>query len=430
MNFEEGPNDGEEPNDGNVFYYNGIEGEITRNVTVVRVESRVRVIRDGAFDNCRALMTIFFNERLDLIGVKAFRSCHLLQSINIPRYVRVIEKRAFSCCHGLMTADLGEGIEIIGAGAFEHCYSLQYINIPGGVTSIQRLAFAYCRGLTTLVLNNGLRVIEYDAFTNCISLECIVVPPTVREIHEDAFSSCEKLSHVILQNGLETIGSCAFFGTSIESIKIPPSVEEISDDAFANCSNLTQVVFCDMIENFVSKTRMKYWWNHGVHEKCLSTYCFLVRDTIPMKVRNLTQSRWHINIHNMLQRIPSIAEDNLHLYFDSINEKLQLYSKLKDVPALLELVMWKFTIVTNLDENEDMLSADEKTKCREKSMLMVRKIVPPILSFLTGDDYTDLWDPIWSCRNCRFMNDEFISKGVFGDINEGSRVCVMCYAYR
>ena len=49
---------------------------------------------------------------------------------------------------------------------------------------------------------------------------------------------------------------------------------------------------------------MKYWWNQGVHEKCLSTYCFLVRDTIPMKVRNLTQSRWHINIHNMLQRIP------------------------------------------------------------------------------------------------------------------------------
>ena len=156
-----------------------------------------------------------------------------------------------------------------------------------------------------------------------------------------------------------------------------------------------------------------------------------------MRVRNLTQSRWHINIHNMLQRIPSIADDNLHLYFDSINKKLQLYSTLKDVPALLELVMWKLTIVTNFDENDmkmifldDILSADEKTKCREKSMLMVRKIVPPILSFLTGDEYTNLWDPIWRCRNCRFMNDEFISKAVFGDTNEGSRVCVMCYAFR
>ncbi len=95
MNFEEEPNNGEEPNDGNVFYYNGRVGDITRNVTVVRVESRVRVIRDGAFNNCRALRTIFFNKRLDSIGVKVFRSCHLLQSNLIPRYVRVLEKGAF-----------------------------------------------------------------------------------------------------------------------------------------------------------------------------------------------------------------------------------------------------------------------------------------------------------------------------------------------
>ncbi len=79
-----------------------------------------------------------FNERLDLIGVKAFCRCDLLQSINIPRYVRVIEKGKFESCHGLMMADLGEGLEIIGAGAFQHCYSLHHINIPGGVTSIQK----------------------------------------------------------------------------------------------------------------------------------------------------------------------------------------------------------------------------------------------------------------------------------------------------
>ena len=127
MNFDE------EPNDGNVFYYTGIEGEITRNVTVVRVESRVRVIRDGAFDNCTGLRTIFFNERLDSIGVSAFCRCSLLRSINIPRYVRVIEKGAFQGCHGVMTADLGKGLEIIGAGAFHACISLHHIDIPRGV---------------------------------------------------------------------------------------------------------------------------------------------------------------------------------------------------------------------------------------------------------------------------------------------------------
>ncbi len=150
-----------------------------------------------------------------------------------------------------------------------------------------------------------------------------------------------------------------------KSIEIPPSVTEILDDAFEHCSNLTRVVFCDMIKEFVSRTLMKYWWNQGVHEKCLSTYCFLIQDNIPMSVRNLTQNRWHINIHNMLQRIPSIAEDVLHLYFDSISKKRQLYNTVKGVPALLELVMWKLTIVLSFDENDifDILSADEKTKC-------------------------------------------------------------------
>jgi hypothetical protein len=99
-----------------------------------------------------------------------------------------------------------------------------------------------------------------------------------------------------------------------------------------------------------------------------------------MRVRKLTQNRWHINIHHMLQRIPSIAEDDLQLYFDSISKNLQLYNTLKDVPALLELVMWKLTIVTNFDENDifDILSADEETHCQEKLILMVRKIVPQV----------------------------------------------------
>ena len=63
-------------------------------------------------------------------------------------------------------------------------------------------------------------------------------------------------------------------------------------------------------------------------------------------------------------------------------------------------------------------------------MLMVRKIVPPVLSFLTGDDYTNLWESSWMLTHCIYMNDEDISKAVFGDTNEGSRVCVMCGAYR
>ncbi len=68
---------------------------------------------------------------------------------------------------------------------------------------------------------------------------------------------------------------------------------------------------------------------------------------------DLAQTMWRFNIYGMLQHIPSIADGNLHSNFDSINKKLHLYNTLKDVPALLELVLWKLTIITRTDEYEN-----------------------------------------------------------------------------
>ncbi len=175
---------------------------------------------------------------------------------------------------------------------------------------------------------------------------------------------------------------------------------------------------------------MKYWWNHGVNQKCLSTYCYLVQDIIPMSGKSNTKHVTYQYIHNMLQCIPSIAEDNLHSYFDSISNKLQLYNTLKDIPALLELVMWKLMIISNFENDiSDILSADKK-QCPDKLLLTVRKIVPLVLTFLTADDYTYLWETSWKCYQCIYMNDEDISNAVFGDTNEGSKICVMCSAER
>jgi hypothetical protein len=61
---------------------------------------------------------------------------------------------------------------------------------------------------------------------------------------------------------------------------------------------------------------------------------------------------------------------------------------------------------------------------------MVRKNVPPGLSFLTANDYTGLWESSWKCSECNYMNDADISKAVFGYTNEGSKICVMCGAER
>ncbi len=172
-----------------------------------------------------------------------------------------------------------------------------------------------------MILNDGLMLIEERAFARCTSLVSIKVPPTVIAINFQAFWGCMHLRTVTLKNGLKKIGRCAFSNCrSIKSIEIPPSVTDIADDAFKECS-LTTVVFCNMIEEFVSETLMRDWWNQGVHKKCLSTYCFLVQCNIPMSVDNLTQRMWLSNIYCMLRRIPSVSDEKLQ-YFDSIIKKL------------------------------------------------------------------------------------------------------------
>jgi hypothetical protein len=111
----------------------------------------------------------------------------------------------------------------------------------------------------------------------------------LEEIGVGAFDECLsvrlRMGHVNLGEGLEKIGKKAFGEcTSLQRLVIPPAVTKIHKKSFFNCSNLTNVIFCDEIEEFLTAESMREWWNHGVHEKSLCTYCFLVRCSIPKRV--------------------------------------------------------------------------------------------------------------------------------------------------
>jgi hypothetical protein len=122
-----------------------------------------------------------------------------------------------------------------------------------------------------VILNDGLEVIGDQAFQGCVFVR-IGIPPSVRAIRGGAFAGCSGLTTAILNDGLEEIGGRVFEGCALVQIVILPAVREIDETAFEDCSNLTTVRFSDKIEEFVSSGLMRDWWNHGVHEKCLSTY--------------------------------------------------------------------------------------------------------------------------------------------------------------
>jgi hypothetical protein len=229
----------------------------------------------------------------------------------------------------------GEGLEEIGACAFASCTLLQEITIHPGVKAIEFQTFHGCIQLTIVNLSDGLEEIRKEAFFECTSLQSIIIPHTVRAIHKEAFS---------------------------------------------RCTSLTSVMFCDEIQEFVTtKESMRDWWNHGVHEKSLSTYCFLLNCNIPQRLDLLRLSEWQINIHEMLRRIPLISAEDMDAYFDTINSRLSNYEHyLKDAPILLELAIWKLKMPNELSHS----TIDMKMQCRTDSLSMVTIIVRNVLTFL------------------------------------------------
>ena len=373
------------------FIYYGRWGEIIPwDVTHVKIHSSVRAIKDRAFRGRGQVVTVFLNDGLEEIGEWAFERCTSLERIVIPNSVKTIKNCAFFNCSRLTTADLGGGLEEIGVQAFYTCTSLEQIVIPNAVKMIKNGAFRGCSRLTTADLGEGLDEIGVYAFNRCTSLQRIVIPPTVKTIGARAFGNCSGLTTVQLGNGLEEIEEAAFERcTALQRIFIPPAVRVIDDRAFYGCSQMTNVACCAEIEEFVSCEAMRHWWTQGVHGRSLSTYCFLVKFTIPERLGLVQVPRWRANVYDMLRRIPSIRPKGMNSFFVSIDSRLSFYEILKESPALLELAIWKSKITERTGHNI-LLTTETKMRCRTDSVTMVNIIVPNVMSFLTdGDDWSD-----------------------------------------
>jgi hypothetical protein len=240
-----------------------------------------------------------------------------------------------------------------------------------------------CSGLTIADLGEGLGEIGEEEFYQCTSLCEIVIPPAVRVIHEEAFNNCLGLTIVVLGKGLEEIWKWEFCQcTLLHEIVIPPAIRVIHKEAFNECLQLTNVRFCNEIEEFVSGELMRDWWNHGVHEWSLSTYCFLVRCNIPECLDLIRPMKWQATIHKMLRHIPSISTKGLDFYFDSIDSKVFEYRNLVDTPTMLVLAIWKSKIAKQCGPNNDLLTSEVKVQCRSDSVTMVIIIVQNVLAFL------------------------------------------------
>ena len=99
----------------------------------------------------RTLAGTYENDRIEIVGLYAFYSCDLLETVSLPA-VSNVGRSSFRYCYGLTSINL-PAATMIDSNAFGYCTALTYLDLPL-VTTINSQAFYKCSALETLILRS------------------------------------------------------------------------------------------------------------------------------------------------------------------------------------------------------------------------------------------------------------------------------------
>ena len=190
----------------------------------IDIPPSLRVIGDEAFAEGKNLRHVNIEEGLESIGEAAFYDCAKLQEIHIPRTVLSIGRRAFDQCrikaHG---ADAGLTVSPENRRYFIDNRGVLYQRDDYGlalVCALDDVEGAYC-------VHDGTKRILGRAFAFNRKLEQVQFPLGLESIGRRAFLECERLTLADLPPSVKTIGSEAFYHSSLTHLTIPASLEEL-----------------------------------------------------------------------------------------------------------------------------------------------------------------------------------------------------------
>lgn len=147
-------------------------------LTNVTLPARLSSLGNGAFNNCRQLLSVTIMNA-PAIPDDCFNYCICLSSVSLPASVTSIGARAFQDCRSLASFPFLPNLKTIGANAFDAC-AFRGINLQQGLLTIGAGAFMDNENLFTVSLPASLQSIGQNCFTGCNSLErieCMAVTP-------------------------------------------------------------------------------------------------------------------------------------------------------------------------------------------------------------------------------------------------------------
>ena len=233
----------------------------------VSFEDGLQRIPDKLFRSAKNLKTINWNDSVTEIGEYAFADCDALETAEIPDIVNIVGYSAFAYCDNLNKVHLPDCNAKIGNNAFQECMALKSVYVPvlappednfdgyydgygcglfqgSGLKSIEFAkdtklipgSVCYgCKNLTEIKWPDAPESIGGSAFHNCPALPAAIIPDTVSVIKDAAFRDCTALAELHLPESLTSLGEAAFRGTtSLKSLYFPHELESCGSWAFTD----------------------------------------------------------------------------------------------------------------------------------------------------------------------------------------------------
>ncbi len=209
----------------------------------------------SAFDGClydkemktllcvpRANKSWEYPQTLETIGDYAvFKNDNITELTGLPKTVTTIGVRSFRGCGNIKSLDLTGTLASIGRGAFAGCYGLREIIIGDNVKQIGEYAFSggKVNVVREITYSKSMTVLPKGVF-NGNYIKSIEGCDNVEEIQEKAFYNTD--FHLMVFEPfprLKRIGASAFAYSIFWDcgIELPESVEEIGDMAFYGYTN-------------------------------------------------------------------------------------------------------------------------------------------------------------------------------------------------
>jgi len=230
---------------------------------------KLKIIGDGAFENCTALTSVNIPDCVEYVGASAFKGCTSVSEISVGSGVKYVGSYAFGNVEGYANVTEYEGAKYIGnandpyvvfikvlstendeytvhpdtnviyGSAFENCTKLKNIDLPNGLSCIGHRAFYDCTSLTSFEIPEFVGKVEEYTFYGCSSLKEVIIPSSVNEIGDFAFASCTAIEEIALSNRTKSLGHLVFSEcSSLKSIEIPECLTYVGNSAFSGCSSL------------------------------------------------------------------------------------------------------------------------------------------------------------------------------------------------